>query len=121
MSHQRNVTEVKLINQTTQVLDMVGEAIVVIIRFVTQTASKMIHRYNTTMDTQARDQSSPIKRPSRIAMHHQNGIRILIETTLVHKMELMVTYRKKARSEWILTSPRLISDAGFTMNRLGML
>jgi len=72
--HQRNIIEVQVINQFFQIIDVLRECVIIILRFIGQSASHMVRYQAPELTSQPFDQVTVINRPGRIAVEHKQGL-----------------------------------------------
>ena len=97
MDNQRELWDFKMVDDLCKIVDMSPKYVRIILGFLRQAASHIIHRNNPVLPGQKAYQISIIIRPGRIAMdHNNNGSHPLVEI-----MEPMTTYGDIPGDEWI--------------------
>ncbi len=74
VDHQSYVIQVKMIDQACQVIDVLRERVVVLLRLVGQSATHMIRHHTSKLASQSLDEVAVIKRPGGIAVEHKERI-----------------------------------------------
>jgi len=89
---------IKVKKECIEIINMILQTIVIVLRFIRETATKMIDYYNTMILGQKSYQTAVIKRPGRISMNHDNNVTM----ALINKVNPVVASGKKIRLKGIV-------------------